>query len=66
MLCFDERKEIVLEEIAKGRGGLLLRMPTKPLASAVLCADSMFRAFLSFPCLVDSRIISPFHINLYQ
>lgn len=42
------------------------RIPTRPLARAVRCADSILRAFLSFPCFVDSRIISPFHMNLYQ
>jgi hypothetical protein len=39
---------------------------TSPFTSHVRRPDSIWRSTLSFPCLVDSRINLPFHINLYQ
>src|SRR5947208_5542332 len=42
------------------------RIPTSPLANDVRCAASICRATLSLPCLVDSRTVLPFHMNLYQ
>src|SRR6266487_1145580 len=46
--------------------GFFSRMPTSPFANEVRCVASICRATLSLPCLVDSRITCPFHMNLYQ
>ena len=42
------------------------RMPTSPFARDARWTDSICRANLSFPCLVDSRMSCPCHMNLYQ
>src|SRR2546427_197596 len=42
------------------------RKPASPFASETRCADSICRATLSLPCLVDSRTGLPCHTNLYQ
>src|SRR5215813_644253 len=40
--------------------------PPPPWRETSDAPNSMFRATISFFCRVDSRIISPFHMNLYQ
>src|ERR1700736_485117 len=45
---------------------LFSRIPTSPFARDVRCAASICRATLSLPCLVDSRMSFPCHMNLYQ
>ncbi len=63
---FDEGNEIVLEKCRQRGHCFFSRIPTSPLASAALWADSMLRAILSLPCFVDSRISIPCHMKRYQ
>ncbi len=66
MLGFGKGQKIVLEEVLERGDRLLFADTDKTFRQSGPMAASIFRATLSFPCLVDSRISFPRHMNRYQ